>query len=259
VTDKNNQEYYKAGYTVIKNFIDNKTIEYIKQQFTNIWINRIKNKSIEQNPQSPVSSLFPTYYQAHHSQSSIYDFLMNPNIWNKVEEIIGSEALVVSTTCFYKAPGTKEMQPHQDLYGFGPSGGQSCAVWLSIDQTDEENGGLYVIPGTHRLGLVNLPKSVKDISLPPGYSIVRLNTSPGDLVILHPLVIHGSFENRSKARFRRVFFSFFTSCNIDSIFQSPDQLTDRNGNMVKRKLNKLHMLTRDNLFREPLWGREGNG
>lgn len=100
---------------------------------------------------------------------------------------------------------------HQDG-GFWPlEPMRVVSFWLALDPTDEENGCLRVVPGTHELDLKemheradvdNVLGSEMDLSFVDADAAVDIELAPGDIEIHHPNLIHGSHANTSP-RWRR--------------------------------------------------------
>ncbi len=110
-----------------------------------------------------------------------------------------------------------EVRWHQDIpYLYWSSGGHPSKgrpathpipnfnTDIYLDSSNRENGGLYVLPGTHRNGTVDVDKLVEKHGFDlPG--AVVLDAEPGDVAFHHVAVVHGSPENHSPAR-RRTFY-----------------------------------------------------
>jgi phytanoyl-CoA hydroxylase len=102
---------------------------------------------------------------------------------------------------------------HQDGYPWRTRLGitEAVTLWVSLDNTGEENGGLRVIPGTHAVSAQPLrphggQSSVFGAAIDSGLvdeTLARpLTLAPGDLSAHHANLIHGSLPNRS-AHLRR--------------------------------------------------------
>jgi ectoine hydroxylase-related dioxygenase (phytanoyl-CoA dioxygenase family) len=88
--------------------------------------------------------------------------------------------------------------------------GSFLQTLTAIDAMSPDNGGLWVVPESHRLGHIHTP----DGRLPDGaFDRSRakpLYLEPGDVLLLGPFTIHGSEPNRSD-RPRRLFINGFCS------------------------------------------------
>jgi phytanoyl-CoA hydroxylase len=82
-------------------------------------------------------------------------------------------------------------------------------LWLAIDHSRPENGGMRVIPGTHNMELQHMHKrtdvrnvlsSEIDPALVDEAQAVDLVLAPGDVSVHQPSIIHGSNANNSPLR-----------------------------------------------------------
>jgi ectoine hydroxylase-related dioxygenase (phytanoyl-CoA dioxygenase family) len=89
--------------------------------------------------------------------------------------------------------------------------GSFVQMVIAVDPMSAENGGLRVIPGSHRLGFVADPD---DGTLPTGLlddwldQAIDLTLEPGDVALFGPFLLHGSPPNRS-AHPRRILIQGF--------------------------------------------------
>ncbi|MEX2535024.1 MAG: phytanoyl-CoA dioxygenase family protein [Trueperaceae bacterium] len=100
---------------------------------------------------------------------------------------------------------------HQDG-GFWPlEPMEVVTLWLSLDEVDQENGCLRMIPGTQKLDIQatherkdvdNVLGAEMDLSQVDEDRAVDVVLRPGDVEIHHPNLIHGSHANTS-SRWRR--------------------------------------------------------
>jgi phytanoyl-CoA hydroxylase len=105
--------------------------------------------------------------------------------------------------------GSSRHPMHQDLwyFPFRPTDRIVCA-WTAMERIDRQNGCLSVVPGTHKGELFKheYPKWNGKVNkayhgildYKPPESRVHLIMDAGDTVFFHPLLIHGSGENRTK-------------------------------------------------------------
>jgi len=138
---------------------------------------------------------------------------------------------VVQTMLLNKPPqGGKGIALHQDSHYLPNEPNTLMACWLAFTDTDPDNGGLCVVPGSHLRGLRAAHKnqdekehaawetvhtmsdrdgreweqtmvSFQITDLDPA-SIVRLTVPRGGGVFFTGLTIHGSFANQSADRQR---------------------------------------------------------
>lgn len=96
-----------------------------------------------------------------------------------------------------KFPGEGSfLAPHQDWSFVDETKHVSGIVWLPLQPTDQTNGGLSVIPRSHRLDLPFRGTPPDPLGQLDG--LVPCAMEPGDAVVYHNALIHGSSENRSE-------------------------------------------------------------
>lgn len=259
------EHYHQHGYLIKKNVFSFKEIEQWKKSFYKLWLKNLAKGHIIQNRKFPFQSLFPPLQEANRSDPSIEAMVLNPKNFSLCESLLGEEALIVGTTCFYKAPGEKQQPFHQDNFDMGVLGAGTCGLWISIDSSSSGNGGLCIIPRTHQIGLLSLNSSYTDkwglLELPVndtskttldknGYEMIEVETEPGDVVLFNGNTVHGSFANQTKDSFRMALAIHFTGVSATKVFGHFNSLLNKNGEKVVRKLNKQHSKIRTLLVPE---------
>jgi phytanoyl-CoA hydroxylase len=111
---------------------------------------------------------------------------------------------------YFKPAGGRGQALHQDNL-FLQAHPETCvAAWIAIDDCDGENGGLQVVPGSHRYEL-QCPEDADatesftnvEVKLAEGMHAEQTNLAAGDMLFFHGSVVHGSGPNRTTDRFRR--------------------------------------------------------
>jgi len=247
--DQAKEFYEQNGYYLWRGFFDQQEIKTIYDATQRLWIDKILDKQIIQDSSFPLISLFPPHRGIMEDQL-LWEYAVHPRILSVVAQFLGEQPLIVGSTCFFKPPGDKGLALHQDNFEIGASPEGTCAAWVSIEKSEKVNGGLMFVPGSHKLGLIP-PIALGHhsyfgqlVSVPTGYKLVQLDTLPGDVVFFDGNVIHGSKANVSKNRWRRAFVTHYVKENIKSIYVNHNFLRSTDGNIIKRKLNKEHVITR---------------
>ncbi len=165
----------------------------------------------------------------------------HPNIAGIAGQILGAPPFIVQTMYLEKHPGedAKGTAPHQDTHYLPNEPNTLMACWLALSDTDEENGGLCVSPGSHAAGLRSTHKatSMKDHQVWETEHLLRdrqgkewlerfysfeidgldrshlqfLAVPKGGGVFFSGMTIHGSYANVSKDRVRRAFATHFVA------------------------------------------------
>ncbi|XP_015191496.1 PREDICTED: phytanoyl-CoA dioxygenase domain-containing protein 1 homolog [Polistes dominula] len=121
------------------------------------------------------------------------------------------EPAVCQSMYIYKNPGNNsEVILHQDATYLYTDPVKLLGFWIALEDATQENGCLYIAPGSHKGG-VNVrflrnkdPDSEQLLIHDKPYPSYPLDTfrpvpvTKGTCVLIHGQVVHGSFPNRSK-------------------------------------------------------------
>ena len=158
-------------------------------------------------------------------------------------QLIGGRPMIVQTMYLEKQPagdariGGAGVALHQDLHYLPCEPETLMACWIAMSDTDAENGGLCVVPGSHRHGLYPTHKNPDadehdaweieyrmrdragkewtqrmhsfEIDGLNREAVVELTVPKGSGVFFDGHTIHGSYANRSPDRVRRAFAVHF--------------------------------------------------
>ncbi|WP_274362934.1 phytanoyl-CoA dioxygenase family protein [Paenibacillus thermotolerans] len=152
-------------------------------------------------------------FNPHKHDGFALQMMKLPIVRGALAQLMGREAAGVQSMYFYKEPGSAGQAPHQDYYYIKDDPMTMIAAWIAMEElVDEENGCLFVIPRSHKLGLLphgavkNLLEheawthETEGIDLSQEVPVVM---EKGDILFFHELLIHSSRKNRSRDRWRR--------------------------------------------------------
>jgi phytanoyl-CoA hydroxylase len=154
----------------------------------------------------------------------LYSYALEPALLDCVESLIGREVLSIHTMLINKPPGVDGRHPlHQDLFYFPFRPADAIvATWTAINPCRENNGCLFAVPGSHKGKLrehgdpgweyVNLlyweaKREAGETDFPEPVPLIM---HPGDTVLFHPLLLHGSGVNQTNG-FRRSISAHYAS------------------------------------------------
>lgn len=159
----------------------------------------------------------------------------HPAIVGALASVIPAPICIVDSVIFYKQPFVgSELSPHQDASYLRTEPETLYAGWIALDDADDSNGCLRVVPGSHRAALHERPavSSSGRVDRPPPLdpelaSASRpLEVARGSVVIYHGRLYHGSGANRSP-RPRRAFVAHYASARSEwlssNLFARPER------------------------------------
>lgn len=201
--------------------------DVLSDEQKNMILKRVKKGHAKTGPAS-LNSL----YRIHTFSALVRSHIRDARRLAVANALIGPDLFCPNDLYFFKPPGTgKPIAWHQDSWYFNntytSSVGDtiedaSIGTWLALDDADEENGCLWVIPGSHHLGVVEhedvesneyfLQKRVKVDDKMEAQGI-PVEVPKGALVFFNNALLHRSTTNRSN-RFRRAYIVHYMKSTI---------------------------------------------
>jgi len=139
------------------------------------------------------------------------ELVRNPAILDAVEDLIGPDILVFTTTWFIKEPGTPLAAGwHQDATHFGlDPNDRHVTAWIALSDASLDSGCMQFVPGSHQRGQLRhgygLSASINDAGqwIPePGDAAVTADCClrPGEFSLHNTLTVHRSGANTASDR-----------------------------------------------------------
>lgn len=132
-----------------------------------------------------------------------------------VEELIGPNILLYYSMMMMKPARQGFRAPwHQDFAFFVHDRASLVACQLYLDDSTLENGCIHVVPGSHKLGLLNHFKDSRFTDIVQGDTssfdeqAIALPVKAGGMAIWHALTLHSSAPNRSEHPRRTIVFEY---------------------------------------------------
>ena len=132
----------------------------------------------------------------------------HPRLVEVLTQVIGPNVQLHHTKMLVKPPEKGAPFPmHQDYPYFPHERHSVLAASVHLDDTDEENGCLYLIPGSHDWGPLEAHGESKTLEYGLG-SGTPCPAAAGDVLLFNYLTVHGSGVNRSARTRRNVLFQY---------------------------------------------------
>jgi len=150
-------------------------------------------------------------HKTHLVFSWLADLVRDETVLDAMEDLLGPDLLCWTSTFFIKEandPGFVSW--HQDSTYWSLSTPDVATAWIALTDSNEENGAMSVIPGSHLLdqlphrdtysphNLLSRGQEV-EVGVDPS-AAVRLDLRPGEMSLHHVRIIHGSAPNQSDDR-----------------------------------------------------------
>ena len=199
-------------------------------------------------------------HKIHHPSCYCPEFLArvrDPRLTDPLVDILGPDILGINNLFIWKAPKIGLGFPwHQDKFYFRNRFRTETTVgtWTAIDTADQDNGCLYVIPGSHKWDIFEHDdlegSQQREFKLARGARDeegVPVEVPPGAVIWFHSHLLHKSTDNHS-LRFRRSYVIHYLSAQAE--WAHPAALKSRQRQPVmwirgKTFPDKVHEVERD--------------
>jgi len=239
------EEYEDRGYLHVKGLISPGEVEALNETFARMHKDQVpghyEHVSIEESG-GDILMAYPRVMNPHRYSERVRQYLTDGRIAGLLRAVLQEEPLGAQSMLYFKPPGARGQVMHQDQFYLAVKPGTCVAVWIALDRTDRENGGMVVVPRTGTLPIdcskVGHPgsydKNGKPIRIPKGYKGECPVMAPGDALLFNGSLIHGSGPNRSKDRWRRSLIFHYAGESCQSIANSYLPLVAMDGSDVDR-------------------------
>lgn len=185
--EKLQQQFEKDGYIVVP-FLSGDEVDRLKKLYEEV------------SPQIPAS---------FHSTSFSTDNILKQKINDEVEKIYSAKAETLfhdikklGSSFLTKPMGvTGTMPVHQDWTVVDEEKFYSVTTWVPLQDVNENNGAIKVLPGSHRFSKTlrspNVPNEFDGLSEIISKQMKTLNMKAGDAFIFNHSLLHASWLNQS--------------------------------------------------------------
>lgn len=155
--------------------------------------------------------------------AGMWDLITEPRILDYVQDLLGEDLICWGAHFFCKQAGdARRVSYHQDASYWPLTPSKTVTVWLAIDDADEDNGAMVVVPRSHRHGQIAFEASEAEERNVLNQTVIdpsRYGDAPvpfvmkaGQMSLHTDLLLHGSEPNRSQRR----------RCGLTMRFVPPD-------------------------------------
>lgn len=244
------RHFDEVGYCIVDAIFSGNELEEMEDFFENY---RVREDTVFESPNGqwrvPVKfdevdkkSAQVRVLHPHRLSPKVMNWYLHPNVAETLEVLFGKPALGAQTMFYYKPPGAKGQGMHQDNFYLLAKPATCIGVWTPLDDADEENGCLWMVPGSHRMGIQCPEKNRAERWLNYGDSHISKfprETKPvpvpvkrGQTLFFGGEVIHGSGPNRSTKRWRRTFIGHYADDSTGSIAKFYHPILNMKGEVV---------------------------
>jgi ectoine hydroxylase-related dioxygenase (phytanoyl-CoA dioxygenase family) len=186
---------------------------------------------------------YPRMIHMHRWDEASLRWMIDERLNEWMTELTGGSPIAVQTMLYFKPPGARGQALHQDNYYLKAQPGTCIAAWMALDDCDEENGCMMVVPGSQDLPMLctiqaDTTQSFTDVTvpIPPGMAAVPVRMKAGDVLFFNGSLIHGSYPNVSDTRFRRAMIGHYITAEASKVSEFYHPCLRMDGTGVVREI-----------------------
>jgi ectoine hydroxylase-related dioxygenase (phytanoyl-CoA dioxygenase family) len=227
VSEAQIQEYNEQGCLVVRGLFTADEAAFLKVHYEAMrqHENAEMLATIQAEMADPLT-IYPRIMQPHRRDEASLRWLIDARLNEVMTAVLGQEPFAVQTMFYFKPPGARGQALHQDQYYLRVQPGTCMAAWMAVDDCDEENGCLRVVPGSHTWPLLctveaDTSESFTDVTvtLPDGVEAVPVIMKAGDVLFFNGQIVHGSSPNTTADRFRRALIGHYIVGEAQKVYQ----------------------------------------
>lgn len=220
------QQFWKDGFFIVADLLSDEEIASLRRRVD--WVvnggaSHIASDLLQVEPEVTAGNAQAANYAdslRKMSHLAFHDDIFlsharNPKILDIIESLLGPNIKLYQDQIFMKPPRIGSRQRyHQDMpLGFHIDPPDMVTCWVALDEATIENGCLWMLPGTHRFGVIEQTKwsAYEEMSLAgslPEEQPVPLKV--GSCSFHHGLILHASRANLTDRR-RRGYATHYVS------------------------------------------------
>ena len=219
--------YKEHGYLILKNWIPEQEVQLMRDDVNRMTQDNTITPDVAYTTLPDRRKVINRISRQLAHSETMRQVYGSPKILSTVASLYGPDFLPFAESIVIKMPTDGAPFPwHQDgKFKTGPQPERGLNVGIYLYPSNEKNGCLYVIPGSHLKGQIDIEKEIEQHGqrLP---NAIPVATEPGDVVLHSRNLIHGSFPNTSPDLRVTVYFGFHARATVQNVYP-PDHIAKR--------------------------------
>ena len=204
--------YGEEGFCLFRDVLSLAEIDATRAELDNLIASMPKRQVVYKDGENREVDSRPEYLTEPHPRHSFWlELCRHPRVLDAVEQVLGPDLILIMSHLIVKRAGDGlPVAWHQDnTYWHSVQGTEVTTVWLAIDDTDQANGCMQVIPCTHEgypeldkisTGADDLLGLTVEVTPEMEKAAVCLEMAAGSMSVHDSFVLHGSDSNTSGRR-----------------------------------------------------------
>ncbi len=219
-------EYDRQGYVIIPDALPPHLIAAAREETTAICrgvrgeIDGVERAGVEDDDATVLRRVLCIHFP-HKISPVMLDMARLPAVVDVLTDVIGPNVKMMQSMLFIKSEGKPGQAWHQDETHIPTRDRSLTAAWIALDDTTVENGCLWVIPGSHRRGVLYPVRDQHDARFDctqEAYSFgyreedaIPVELPAGAALIFDGHLLHRSLPNAGRHGMRRALVNHYMS------------------------------------------------
>jgi phytanoyl-CoA hydroxylase len=234
VSQEQMRSFVENGFLVVPDLVSGEEIEELRRDTVDLARGKYPCASLQPLPgdlsgEEALANIL-CIHQPHFVSPVMEKYVRHPLVCGALSQITAAHlpnwdgsVKCMQSMLFVKPPGFQGQAWHQDEIYIPTRDRSLIGAWIAMDDATVENGCLWVMPGSHRMGYL-YPQRAHDNPdefdfAPESHGFdeageVPVEVKSGTVVFFNGYLLHRSFRNRGST-YRRVFVSHY--CNAWSL------------------------------------------
>ena len=221
ISDADVDSYHDNGYLVVPGLVNPEEVEVLREDATRVCRGEYPHEALRPSDPGESDHEAMARYLCIHQPHKISPVLLETGVKHAgmaavLSRLIGPDVKCMQSMLFIKPPGFQGQGWHQDEIYIPTRDRSLTGGWIALDDATEENGCLWVLPGSNKGILYELrshenPDEFDGTGESYGFDPsgeIPVEAKTGDVVFFNGYLLHRSFKNRSSS-YRRVLVNHY--------------------------------------------------
>ena len=213
--------YEEHGYLVLRSVLTQQGLQSLRRECMAAW--QAEKEAFDPQKNWLHNALL---VNIHRRSPAVQSYYFTGPLVDAAEQIIGSNIKGAASQLTFKMRGNSlPFGWHQDN-GYGELDPYNTISTLTaLDDADEENGCLWLIPGSHHDGQIKVDRSPEERAVAKEVVVeaddsraVPMPLQAGDVLLFHCWMLHKSDGNFSQDRDRRILFLRYADADAVEVY-----------------------------------------
>ncbi len=216
------------GYLVLENAFTPDEVEELKNETTQICRGERGElpdhpRADPSEPDADVLRRFLCIHFPHKCSEVMLRAIHNQPTVDILTNVVGPNVKCMQSMLFIKASGKPGQAWHQDEDYIPTRDRSLIGSWISLDRATKDNGCLWVLPGSHRHGILweqqwhgdrRFDCAEQSINFPyQDEEAIPVEVEPGSVVFFNGYLLHRSLPNKApEGTYRRALVNHYMTC-----------------------------------------------